>query len=149
VTVRSVGKDDKEQVKTEHVDLPKDLANGLVPYVLENMPSNATEETVSMLVAAPKVRIVKLAVSSRGEETFSVADSSRQAIHYEIKIDLGGVAGVVAPLIGKQPPNIQAWIVGGQAPTFLREKGPLYPEGPLMTIELLGPVWPASDKSEK
>jgi hypothetical protein len=146
VTVRSVEKDGKEEVKTDHLDLPPDLANGIVPYVLENLQPNSTDKTISMLVATPKPRIVKLVISSRGEEPFTVAGSSRQAIHFEIKIDLGGVAGVAAPVIGKQPPNIQAWVIGGRAPTFIREQGPLYPEGPIMTIELASPIWPALAK---
>jgi hypothetical protein len=147
VTVRSEGKDGKEEVKTDHLDLPADLANGIVPLVLENMTPATQETTVSMLVATPKPRVVKLAVSSRGEERFSVVGSAHEAIHYEIKIELGGVAGVLAPVIGKQPPDIEAWIIGGQAPTFIREQGPLYPEGPIMTIALAGPAWSARSKS--
>jgi hypothetical protein len=50
----------------------------------------------------------------------------------------------VAPIIGKQPPNIEVWIVGGQAPTFVREQGPTYPDGPSYTIELASPTWPDS-----
>jgi hypothetical protein len=147
VTVRSLGKDGKEEVKTDHLDLPADLANGMVPLVVENISPGAPQTTVSMLVATPKPRIVKLVVSSRGEEPFSVVGASHQAIHYEIKIELGGVPGIVAPLIGKQPPNIQAWIIGGQAPTFIREQGPIYPDGPIMTIELASPVWQDAFKS--
>ena len=41
VTVHSTGKDGKEEVKTDHLDLPPDLANGLVPVVLQNLPPNA------------------------------------------------------------------------------------------------------------
>ncbi len=148
VTVRSEGKDGKEELKTDHLDLPADLSNGIVPEVLENISSAATETTVSMLVATPKPRVVKLDISSLGEERFSVAGSAREAIHYEIKIKLGGVAGVVAPVIGKQPPDIEVWIVGGQAPTFIREQGPLYSEGPIMTIALASPVWSEPSKSE-
>ena len=147
VTVRSTGKDGKEEVKTDHVRLPPDLANGMVPLVIENMRSDAPETTVSLLVAAPKPRLVKLTISNRGEENCSVVGALRKAIHYEIKINLGGVAGVVAPLIGKAPPNIQLWIIGGQAPTFAREQGPIYPEGPMMTIQLASPTWPDSPKS--
>jgi hypothetical protein len=147
VTVRSTDKDGKEEVKTEHLTLPPDLANGIVPLVLENLRPDAAETTVSMLVATPKTRIVKLIVSPHGEEPFAVAGSPRKAMHYEIKIDIGGIAGMVAPLVGKAPPNIQLWIVGGQAPTFIREQGPIYPEGPMMTIELVSPAWPESPKS--
>jgi len=56
---------------------------------------------------------------------------------------------MVAPFVGKAPPNIDLWIVGGQAPTFLREQGPIYAEGPMMTIELASPVWPDAAKPEK
>jgi hypothetical protein len=147
VTIRSLGKDGKEEVRTDHLDLPPDLANGIVPLIIENIPSDAPSTTVSMLVATPKPRIVKLVISSRGEEPFTVVGSSHEAVHYEIKIDLGGIPGVVAPLIGKQPPNIQAWVIGGQAPTFIREQGPIYPDGPIMTIELASPVWPDLSKS--
>ena len=149
VTVRSEGKDGKEEVKSDHMNLPADLANGIVPLIVENTPSGSAETAVSMLVMTPKPRIVKLTVASRGEEPFSVVGTSEKAIHYEIKIELGGVTGVVAPLVGKAPPNIQVWVIGGQAPTLIREQGPVYPEGPLMTIELASPAWPGLDKSGK
>jgi hypothetical protein len=63
-------------------------------------------------------------------------------MRFEIKIELGGVAGMVAPLIGKQPPNIQIWIIGGEAPAFVKEEGFLYQGGPIWTIQLTSPVWP-------
>jgi hypothetical protein len=141
VTVRAPGKDGKEEVQTDHLSLPPDLANGIVPQVIGSIRKDAPETSVSMVVMAPKPRVVKLVISNRGEDECSVAGSPRKAIHYEIKIDLGGLAGVVAPLIGKAPPNIQMWIIGGQAPTFAREVGPLYAEGPMMTIQLASPVW--------
>jgi hypothetical protein len=146
VTVRTTGKDGKEEVKSDHLDLPSDLANGLVPVVLQNLPPNAPVTTVSMVVATPKPRLVKLVISNVGEERCVVAGSSRKAIHYDIKIDLGGVAGVVAPIIGKAPPNIQVWTIGGDATTFARERGPLYAEGPVMTIQLASPSWPDAAK---
>jgi hypothetical protein len=146
VTVRSTGKDGKEEVRTDHLDLPSDLANGMVPVVVENMHPNAPATTVSMVVATPKPRLVKLVISSVGEDKYLVAGTSRKAMHYDIKIDLGGVAGVVAPIIGKAPPDIQIWTIGGEATTFARERGPLYAEGPMMTIQLASPTWPDTPK---
>lgn len=146
VTVRTTDKDGKDEVKTDHLNLPLDLANGMVPNVIENMQPTAPQATVSMLVFTPKPRLVKLAIARQDEEPFSVVGTSHQAIRYEIKIELGGVAGVVAPIIGKQPPNIQLWIVGGQAPTFVKEQGPIYADGPILTIELARPVWPDAPK---
>jgi hypothetical protein len=52
-------------------------------------------------------------------------------------------------MIGKQPPNIQIWVIGGQAPTFVREQGQLYEDSPMFTIELAGPTWPDSPSSGK
>jgi hypothetical protein len=142
VTVRSTGKDGKEEVKTEHMNLPPDLANGLIPVAIENLRPEAQGITVSMVVITPKPRLVKLVISNRGEENCTVVGVARKASHYEIKIDLGGLVGVVAPLIGKAPPDIQMWVIRGLAPTFAREQGPLYAEGPMMTIQLASPVWP-------
>lgn len=146
VVDRTTGKDGKEEVHTDHVDLPSDLANGIVPIVLENTPADTQETTVSMLVMTPKPRVVKLIMSPQGEEPFSVAGSAHKAMHYEIKIQIGGLAGLVAPMVGKAPPNIQIWVVGGQAPVFVKEQGPIYAEGPVMTIELASPTWPDSSK---
>jgi hypothetical protein len=56
VTVDSTGKDGKEEVKTDHLDLPLDLANGMVPMVVENLRSDAQKTTVFMVVATPKPR---------------------------------------------------------------------------------------------
>lgn len=148
VTVRSTDKDGKEQVKTDHLDLPPDLANGMVPLVVENMRPGDPQKDVSMVVAAPKPRLVKLAISSVGEESCSIVGLPLKTIHYQIKIELGGVAGVVAPLIGKAPPDIQLWSIAGEAPTFVKEQGPIYPEGPMMTIRLASPVWPDAPKSD-
>jgi len=142
VTVHSTGKDGKEEVKTDHLDLPPDLANGMVPILLGNLSPSSSTTTVSMVIATPKPRLVKLVISNVGEDKCFVAGSARKAIHYDIKIDLGGIAGVVAPLIGKAPPNIQIWTIGGEATTFAREQGPLYAEGPMMTIQLASPTWP-------
>jgi hypothetical protein len=149
VAVRTTGKDGKEDVKTDHLKLPPDLMNGLVPIVLQNLPANAPVTTVSMVVTTPKPRLVKLVISSVGEDKCIVAGASRKAIHYDIKIDLGGVAGVVAPIIGKAPPNIEIWTIGGEATTFAKEVGPLYTEGPMTTIQLASPSWPDTTKSAK
>jgi hypothetical protein len=147
VTVRSTGKDGKEEVNTEHLDLPADLANGLGFVAAKNiLPGSAT--TVSMVLALPKPRLVKLVFTQGGEDPFSVAGSARKATRIELKIELGGVAGLVAPLIGKAPPDIYIWIGGGEPPAFVKEVGYLYRDGPILTIELASPVWPKSSNAK-
>ena len=144
---RTTGKDGKEEVKSSHVQFPADLANGMVPLIVENMGPGDSPKTVSMVVGTPSPLMAKLVISKIGEDSYSLVGTSRKAIHYEIKIQLGGVAGFVAPLIGKAPPDIEIWTVTGQAPTFVREQGPLYPDGPVMTIQLVSPIWPDASKS--
>jgi hypothetical protein len=147
ITTRTTGRDGKEEVKTEHLNMPADLANGMVSMIVTNLRSGAAQTTVPMVVTTPKPRLVKLVISSLGDETFSIGGSPRKAIHYEIKIEIGGIAGMVAPLVGKAPPNIELWIVGGQAPTFLKEQGPTYEDGPILTIEQTSAVWPDAPKA--
>jgi hypothetical protein len=146
VTVKTAKKDGKEEVHAQHMSLPPDLANGIVSQLIGNLKAG-TGATVTMLVATPKPRIVKLVISSVGEEKFSVADASQKALHYEIKFVIGGVVGVVAPLAGKAPPNIEVWETDGEAPTFLKETGPTFEDGPVMTIELASPDWPEAPKA--
>ena len=144
VTSRSKGKDGKDEVKTHQMTLPPDLANGLVSLVVKNIRPETLETKVSMLVATPELRIVKLAISPRGEDSFMLLGSQRKALHYNIQIQLGGVTGVVATLIGKHPPDLQIWILGANAPTFLREQGPFFQDGPIWTMALASPDWPAA-----
>jgi hypothetical protein len=84
---------------------------------------------------------VKLLISAEGEDSFSAGGSARKATRYVIKVDIGGVAGVVAPIVGKQPQDTHVWILGGDAPSFVKSEGPLYPGGPIWRIELTSPDW--------
>ena len=40
--------------------------------------------------------------------------------------ELGGVTGVVAPLVGKEPPDLHVWILFSDVPAFVRFEGSLY-----------------------
>ena len=51
---------------------------------------------------------------------------TRTATHYTVKVDIGGLSGVLAPLLGKQPPDSHVWILGGDAPVFVRSEQPLF-----------------------
>lgn len=140
-TVRTRGKDGKDEVETKRFDLPPDVANGVLLTLLKNLPPQAPKLTLSMVAATSKPRLVKLEVTRAGEDPFSVGGSKRSARHYVVKVDLGGIAGVVAPLVGKQPPDSHVWILGGEAPAFVRSEAPLYTGGPLWRIDLASPVW--------
>jgi hypothetical protein len=97
---------------------------------------------VSMVAATPKPRLVKLAIAAAGEDPFSTGSTARKASRYVVKVEIGGIAGLLAPLLGKQPPDSHVWILGGEAPAFVKSEAPLYFGGPLWRIELVSPVWP-------
>jgi hypothetical protein len=141
VTIHATDDKGKEKDSNDHIDLPADLANGLVPTLLKNLPSGAQIE-LPMLVTTPKPRLVKLQISPQGKDAFTFGNTSREATRYLIKVDLGGVAKVVAPVVGKQPPDDQVWILGGEAPVFTKSEMQSYEGGPMWRVELAAPSWP-------
>ena len=73
VTVHSADVKGKANEVTERLNLPADLANGMVPILLKNFPSSPTQLSLSMVVATPKPRLIKLAISAAGEEPFAAS----------------------------------------------------------------------------
>ncbi|HEY6301770.1 MAG TPA: hypothetical protein VIX14_01780 [Terriglobales bacterium] len=148
VTVRYTDEDGKEKVANEHLALPLDLGNGLIPTLLANLRAGTPQIEVPMAVAAPKPRLVKIVVNAQGTEPFSLAGFSREAMHYIAQVEVGGIAGVVAPVLGKQPPDSQILILGGEAPAFIKSETQSYMGGPMWRIELVSPVWPQASASD-
>jgi hypothetical protein len=146
VTVRYHDKDGNEKVESEHLDLSRTLANGLIFTLLKNIKPDVSQTALSMVVTTPKPRLVKLVVTPQGEDSLSIGSSRRKATHYVVKMEIGGVAGLVAPLVGKQPPDTEVWILGGETPAFVKFEGPMYAEGPIWRIELTSPTWPAATR---
>jgi hypothetical protein len=135
--------DGKEKEESEHMDLPPDLADGLILTLLKNVRPDAPPKTVAYVAATPKPRLVKLAISVAGEDAFSTGGAARKATHFVLKVDIGGLSGLLAPLLGKQPPDSHVWILGGEAPAFVKAEQSLFLGGPLWRIELVSPVWPS------
>jgi hypothetical protein len=142
VVVRYTNDHGEQKVEDEHMELPPDLANGMIIILLKNVRRDALPPSVSLVAATPKPRVVKLAISVSGAEPFSIAGSTRKASHYVLKVDIGGFAGLVAPLVGKQPPDSHVWILEGEAPAFVRSRAPMFMGGPLWQTDLVSPVWP-------
>jgi hypothetical protein len=148
VTVRYTDDDGKEKTFNERMKLPPDLANGLVVILLKNLTPGTAPIEAPMVVATPKPRLVKLAISKQGKEPFTLAGAGREALHYAIRIEIGGLAGVVAPWLGKQPPDSHLWILGGETPTFVRSEIPAYMGGPIWRTDLAAPVWSGTPESK-
>ncbi len=148
VTVRYTDDKGEAKVESERIKLPPELANGLVPTLLKNFPIGTTPPQMSMVVATPKPRVVKLSIFVGRDRSILLSGANREAAHYVAKVEIGGVAGVVAPLVGKQPPDQHIWIIGGEAPTFVKSETLSYMGGPVWRTEILSPAWPKSAKTE-
>jgi hypothetical protein len=142
VTVRYTNDHGEEKVESERMELPADLANGLITTLLKNLRAGP-KTTLSMLAATPKPRLVKLKITSAGRDSLSIGGARRRAVHYVLKVDIGGIAGVVAPMVGKQPPDSHVWILQEEVPAFLRSQSPMFADGPLWQIDLIAPTWPS------
>jgi hypothetical protein len=143
VTVKTTGNDGKVKEETTHIDLPADTANGIVAPLLLNLPPGAAGLTLGMVIPNGKGRLIKLNVTPDGTAPFTaVAGAPRKATLFRIRLELGGIAGVVAPMVGKQPSDIIIWVLEGDAPAFVREVGQLSEGGPIVSIELAGTSFP-------
>jgi hypothetical protein len=142
VIVRYKNEQGEEKIEDEHMDLPSDLANGMIVTLLKNVRREGLPPSLSLVVATPKPRVVKVSLTVAGTESFSIAGSSRKATHYVLKIDIGGLAGLLAPLVGKQPPDSDVWILEGLAPAFVRSRAATFLGGPVWQTDLVSPVWP-------
>jgi hypothetical protein len=137
VTVRHREKDGEEQVEDTIFKLPSDVANGMMVPMLKNLSRSVVPATASWVAATPALRSVKLAISSDGVESGAIAATEqRRVIRYVVKAEIGGLAGLLAPLVGKQPPDTHVWILDGAVPAFLKSEGPLYVGGPVWRIEV-------------
>ena len=72
----------------------------MIITLLKNVQPDAVPESLSLVVATPKPRLIKLKLSAAGFEPFSIAGSRRRAMHYVLKPEIGGLTGLIAPLVG-------------------------------------------------
>jgi hypothetical protein len=138
--ITSLRKDGK--MRRDHLDLPPDVSNGLPPNLLMNVLPTKPETKLSFVAPTEKPRLIHVSVKPAGEVPFMIGGTKRKAVNFLLHVELGGLTGVVAPLIGKQPPDYHIWILPGTSPAFIREEGPLYEGGPIWRIEQISPEFP-------
>ncbi|HET9267937.1 MAG TPA: hypothetical protein VFO31_07220 [Vicinamibacterales bacterium] len=148
VRVRYSDDEGEAKVESERMELPADLANGMMAVLLKNVRPGAVAP-LSFVAATPKPRLVKLEILAMPADRFTVGWRGRTATHYVVKPEIGGFAGLVAPLVGKQPPDAHVWIMGGTAPAFVRAEQTLYTGGPVWRIDLTSPAWPPAPRAGK
>jgi hypothetical protein len=95
-----------------------------------------------MVAPASKPRLIKAIITPAGETSVTTGTLRRKATDYLIKIDIGGIGKVVAPLVGKAPADTHIWIIPGDAPAFVRQQGQFFAGGPIWTVEQTAPTTP-------
>jgi hypothetical protein len=130
------------KVTQDNLDLPDDVSNGLPPNLLMNILSCTPETKLSFVAPTAKPRLIHVSIKPLGNVSFRVGSTSRKAIDYLLHVELGGISGKIAPLIGKQPADSHIWILGGATPAFIREEGQAYEGGPIWRIEQISPTFP-------
>jgi len=122
-------------------DMPADLYNGMTLVLLKNSAPGAGVSG-QMAVFGPKPRLIKMELIHEGEDTIRVGPITKTAWRYLVKLEIGGLTGVLASVVGKDPPDLRYWLMAGDVPAFARFQGAMYMNGPVWRIELTPVEWP-------
>jgi hypothetical protein len=134
----TAGENGKIHVESRHIDLPDDLANGIVGTLLLNLPNNTAPIRVGLLAPIDGGRLIRILISPEGEQSFHMAGQNHRAMVFRIHPELGGILGVIAPLIGVQPKDVIVWVMEGEEPAVVKIVGQLGGYGPVVTSLLEG-----------
>jgi hypothetical protein len=129
------------KLTVEHLDLPIDVSNGLPPNLLLNIRTSTAETKISYVIPGTKPRVIRLSIKPTGSLPFMIGGMRRKATDFTIHVELGGLTGIVAPIIGKALPDYHIWLQSGTPPAFVREEGPVYEGGPIWRMEQISPTF--------
>jgi hypothetical protein len=93
-------------------------------------------------VFLPKPRLLRMTLSAEGEDRVIAGGEAMKAIRYLVKLEVGGMVGAIATLIGKIPPDLRYWLVPGDGPAFVRFEGAMFVSGPVWRLEMAPVKWP-------
>jgi hypothetical protein len=126
-----------EETGSGEFEMPPDLANGLTLVLLKNMP-RGERVTAQLAAFTPKPRLLRMELHQEGEDRIAFAGDPKQAARYLVDLEIGGLTGVVASMIGKTPPDLRYWLAVGEVPAFVRFQGAMFLNGPVWRVEMAG-----------
>lgn len=121
-------------------DIPDDVSNGLTSVLAKNLDDGASA-TTHLMTFRPEPLVLDLEITPEGADSYTVGGVSSAATRYLVKPTVPGVKGVLAAVVGKQPPEVRMWIAPAPAPVLVRFEGALFVGGPPWRIELDAPRW--------
>jgi len=125
--------------RSQHVDFPTDLANGMVPLLVENFPLGAPEMKLSWVAIALRPLVVTLSVRPVGAQTVDPDGVAQRTIEYVIHPELHGLVSFLAPLVSRQPADLDMWVSDDASQSFVQMTGPFYQGAPDWTVVSAGP----------
>jgi hypothetical protein len=130
------------EVKTAdgELEMPADLYNGMALVLLKNL-APAANISVQTAVFTPRPRIIRMDLLREGEDTVRLGSLDKRATRFLVQLEVKGLTGVIAALIGKDPPDSRYWLVAGDVPAFVRFEGAMYLNGPIWRIEITTVGW--------
>lgn len=131
---------EEEQRAEGTTEIPDDVSNGLTSVLAKNLPEGASAST-HLMTFLPEPLALELDITPEGTDTYWVGGASSEATRFLVKPKVPGVKGVLASIVGKQPPEVRMWIAPEPAPVLVRFEGALFVDGPPWRIELAAPRW--------
>jgi len=139
-SVRSRGRDAQRDDTAEgSLELPEDVSNGMISALLKNLRGGSASG--HMVAFTPKPRLLRMELLPDGEEYFYVGSAARTASRYLVKLDLPGLIGLVATVVGKDPPALRYWVSLRPVPAFLKVEAPFFLNGPIWRVEMSRAQW--------
>jgi hypothetical protein len=139
--VTQAKKTDEEKTASGPLAMPADLYNGMALVLLKNLPPGG-RASVQLAAFTPKSRLIKMELSAEGEERVSIGGQAKKVIRYLVNLEVGGLIGALASLVGKEPPDQRYWLVAGEVPAFIRFQGAMFLNGPVWRLEMATVEWP-------
>jgi hypothetical protein len=136
VISRTIDQNGRTHVESKHLNLPEDLANGIVGTLLLNVPHNTAPFRVEMLAPVGGGRLIQLLISPEDEQTVYLAGQTLKATVFRIHPELGGIVRLFARLLGLQPKDVMVWVLEGNEPAVAVIVGQLGGYGPVVSSDL-------------
>ncbi|HEV8436890.1 MAG TPA: hypothetical protein VGT40_02245 [Methylomirabilota bacterium] len=130
-----------EKSASGQLEMPPDLYNGMALTLIKNvLPGGAA--TTQMAAFTPKPRLITMRVSPEAEDQVLLGSERKKVVRYLVKLEIPGLTGKIASMIGKTPPELRYSFVTGDVPAFVRFEGAMFLNGPVWRLELTTVEWP-------
>jgi hypothetical protein len=138
---RARDRDGAEQTASGALEMPPDLYNGMALVLLKNLPAGE-RATVQMAAFTPGARLIRMVLGAEGEERVRFAGAPVAVTRYLVNLEIGGLTGLLASMVGMNPPDLRYWLVPGEVPAFVRFEGAMFLNGPVWRVEMVAAEWP-------